>query len=225
VSIISKISASKFPQCHYRGHRRQRLRKIFARVRHHLRGGPAPLRRIAFRLRPANSRAYGKTGRRRNLGDRAGGGDSAEKFNTEPRSNVATATEIYDYLRLLFARCGQTFCIKCGAQVRRIARTKSLRGFCRLRRQAVLRLASVSNRHVTAAVSKRGGKKTASARLRKSFVKRSWIFRSAVSTGFTRRDESRIFLSGNAARRRFSKPVYVLVDRLAVNPESRAAAR
>src|SRR5213083_3782620 len=36
-----------------------------------------------------------------------------------PRSNVATATEIYDYLRLLFARCGQTFCIKCGAEVRR----------------------------------------------------------------------------------------------------------
>ena len=36
-----------------------------------------------------------------------------------PRSTVATATEIYDYLRLLFARCGQTFCIKCGALVRR----------------------------------------------------------------------------------------------------------
>jgi len=31
----------------------------------------------------------------------------------------ATATEIYDYLRLLFARCGQTFCIKCGTEVRR----------------------------------------------------------------------------------------------------------
>ncbi len=30
-----------------------------------------------------------------------------------PRSNVGTATEIYDYLRLLFARCGQTFCINC----------------------------------------------------------------------------------------------------------------
>src|SRR5579883_881745 len=30
-----------------------------------------------------------------------------------PRSTVATATEIYDYLRLLYARCGQTFCIKC----------------------------------------------------------------------------------------------------------------
>src|ERR1700716_1498778 len=36
-----------------------------------------------------------------------------------PRLTVATATEIYDYLRLLFARCGQTFCIKCGAEVRR----------------------------------------------------------------------------------------------------------
>ena len=36
-----------------------------------------------------------------------------------PRSTVATATEIYDYLRLLFARCGETFCIKCGALVRR----------------------------------------------------------------------------------------------------------
>jgi len=36
-----------------------------------------------------------------------------------PRSTVATATEIYDYLRLLYARCGQTFCIKCGAEVKR----------------------------------------------------------------------------------------------------------
>src|SRR5213595_775604 len=36
-----------------------------------------------------------------------------------PRSTVGTATEIYDYLRLLFARCGQTFCIKCGVEVRK----------------------------------------------------------------------------------------------------------
>src|ERR1700755_3265147 len=36
-----------------------------------------------------------------------------------PRSTVATATEIYDYLRLFFARCGETFCIKCGALARR----------------------------------------------------------------------------------------------------------
>ena len=32
-----------------------------------------------------------------------------------PRSTVATATEIYDYLRLLYARVGRTYCLNCGA--------------------------------------------------------------------------------------------------------------
>ncbi len=36
-----------------------------------------------------------------------------------PRSTVATATEIYDYLRLLFARCGTAHCIVCGGVVKR----------------------------------------------------------------------------------------------------------
>ncbi len=34
-----------------------------------------------------------------------------------PRSTVATTTEIYDYLRLLFARAGIPYCYKCGAQI------------------------------------------------------------------------------------------------------------
>ena len=36
-----------------------------------------------------------------------------------PRSTVATATEIYDYLRLLYARCGTMFCLTCGGIVKR----------------------------------------------------------------------------------------------------------
>jgi excinuclease ABC subunit A len=36
-----------------------------------------------------------------------------------PRSTVATATEIYDYLRLLFARIGVTTCYRCGQVVQR----------------------------------------------------------------------------------------------------------
>ncbi len=36
-----------------------------------------------------------------------------------PRSTVATQTEIYDYLRLLFARVGQTFCRVCGNEVKK----------------------------------------------------------------------------------------------------------
>ncbi len=36
-----------------------------------------------------------------------------------PRSTVATATEIYDYLRLLYARCGTVTCLHCGGVVQR----------------------------------------------------------------------------------------------------------
>jgi excinuclease ABC subunit A len=36
-----------------------------------------------------------------------------------PRSTVATQTEIYDYLRLLYARAGQTFCHVCSREVRK----------------------------------------------------------------------------------------------------------
>jgi excinuclease ABC subunit A len=36
-----------------------------------------------------------------------------------PRSTVATVTEIYDYLRLLFARAGETICPDCGLAVER----------------------------------------------------------------------------------------------------------
>jgi excinuclease ABC subunit A len=36
-----------------------------------------------------------------------------------PRSTVGTATEIYDYLRLLFARIGRTFCLQCGREVKK----------------------------------------------------------------------------------------------------------
>jgi excinuclease ABC subunit A len=36
-----------------------------------------------------------------------------------PRSTVATATEIYDYLRLLYARCGEVHCIYCDGLVKR----------------------------------------------------------------------------------------------------------
>ena len=36
-----------------------------------------------------------------------------------PRSTVGTSTEIYDYLRLLYARIGRTFCAECGAEVKK----------------------------------------------------------------------------------------------------------
>jgi excinuclease ABC subunit A len=37
---------------------------------------------------------------------------------SNPRSTVATVTEVYDYLRLLFARLGEPFCHQCGEPIR-----------------------------------------------------------------------------------------------------------
>src|SRR5688572_7898839 len=37
----------------------------------------------------------------------------------QPRSTVATTTEIYDYLRVLYARAGQPHCYRCGTEISR----------------------------------------------------------------------------------------------------------
>ncbi len=37
-----------------------------------------------------------------------------------PRSTIATITEIYDYLRVLFARVGQPHCLKCNSRIERL---------------------------------------------------------------------------------------------------------
>jgi excinuclease ABC subunit A len=142
-----------------------------------------------------------------------------------PRSNVATATEIYDYLRLLFARCGQTFCIKCGAEVRRdnpdeiSTRILSLAAGRRFYVLHQFRIATSAG----ASVSKRGAKKTVSA-------PSPDVLRQAL-LDLQKRGFNRLYQGGRIHEFSspetlldvdFSKPVYVLVDRLAVNPESRA---
>src|SRR5512139_1279459 len=38
-------------------------------------------------------------------------------MSRNPRSTVGTVTEIYDYLRLLFARIGEPFCPHCGSPI------------------------------------------------------------------------------------------------------------
>ncbi len=40
-----------------------------------------------------------------------------KKLNRNPRSTVGTITEIYDYLRLLYANVGQVYCYKCGRKL------------------------------------------------------------------------------------------------------------
>ena len=38
--------------------------------------------------------------------------------SNNPRSTVGTVTEIYDYLRLLYARVGTPYCPQCGAEIK-----------------------------------------------------------------------------------------------------------
>ena len=49
-----------------------------------------------------------------------------------PRSMVATVTEIYDYLRLLFARLGEPSCHRCGAHTTTVPRADRRRGLMEL---------------------------------------------------------------------------------------------
>ena len=142
-----------------------------------------------------------------------------------PRSTVATATEIYDYLRLLFARCGQTFCIECGAQVRRDTPdeigTRILSLAAGRRFYVLHQFRTVTS--AAAAVSKRGAKKAGAAPPPE-------VLRQAL-IDLQKRGFNRLYQAGRIHEFSspetlldvdFSKPVYVLVDRLAVNPESRS---
>jgi excinuclease ABC subunit A len=142
-----------------------------------------------------------------------------------PRSTVATSTEIYDYLRLLFARCGQTFCIKCGSEVRRdtpdeIAdRVLALKAGRRFYVLYLLRMPSPE--------PPPGAKKSAR---KKAAAPPQEALRPVLSE-LQKRGFNRLYQDGRVHEFsspetlldvNFTKPVYVLVDRLAVNPESRS---
>lgn len=46
--------------------------------------------------------------------------------SNNPRSTVATITEIYDYLRVLFARVGRPHCLECGREIKRLSNEEIL---------------------------------------------------------------------------------------------------
>jgi excinuclease ABC subunit A len=143
-----------------------------------------------------------------------------------PRSTVATSTEIYDYLRLLFARCGQTFCIKCGAEVRRdspdeiATRVLSLAPGRRFYIMYPLRIAAQPQ---ATGAARRVPKKKAPAPPQESLKQ---ALGDMQKRGFNRLyQEGRVHEFSSPETLLdvdFSKPVYVLVDRLSVNPESRS---
>jgi excinuclease ABC subunit A len=146
-----------------------------------------------------------------------------------PRSTVATATEIYDYLRLLYARAGHTFCLNCDEEVRKdsldeiSARVMALPAG---RRFYALYELAMTPEAATAA----GAHKDASARPRKAARPSPEAIRQTL-TSLRKRGFNRLFQAGRVFEFStpedlldvdFAKPAYVLVDRLAISPEIRS---
>jgi excinuclease ABC subunit A len=142
-----------------------------------------------------------------------------------PRSTVGTSTEIYDYLRLLFARCGVTYCVKCGVEVRRDSPDEvatRILSFAPGRRFYVLYLL-----HVAQAPAAPTGRRVTK---KKSSEPPFDAVRQAL-LGLQKRGFNRLYQGGRVHEFSapeslldidFSQPVYVLVDRLSVQPESRS---
>ena len=142
-----------------------------------------------------------------------------------PRSTVATSTEIYDYLRLLFARCGQTFCVKCGSEVRKnspdeiATRVLSLAPGRRFYILYLFRVAAPTAAPAAKRTAKKGLEAPSPEALRLGLLE------------LQKRGFNRLYQAGHVHEFSspetlldvdFAKPVYVLVDRLGVSPESRS---
>ncbi len=141
-----------------------------------------------------------------------------------PRSTVATATEIYDYLRLLYARAGRTYCTTCGSEVRKDTMDEIAARVLTLpegRRFYVLYTLEI------APPAPATGRKTAPkkpAKLSPETVRQTL-------TALQRRGFQRLYQAGRMHEFSspetlldidFSRPVYVVVDRLAIGPDMRS---
>src|SRR6266702_3997908 len=175
-----------------------------------------------------------------------------------PRSTVATATEIYDYLRLLYARCGTVTCLHCGGIVKHdtvdeivtalfalggredepATRTYALFPIIR----AEVKLEPMQMPTIEEEADAPNPKKSAakkSVKSQKSAVASSFNLTEALKDRLTelrRRGYNRLYQSTKAGENKivefstpeslleldFTKPIFVLIDRLAITPDVRA---
>jgi excinuclease ABC subunit A len=153
-----------------------------------------------------------------------------------PRSTVGTATEIYDYLRLLFARVGRTFCLQCGNQVKKdtvdevadavLSMDQGTRLNVLFPLQSNARQASSQPNAPPAAAKRKGQKKpkTDAKKLASDQLKSRLL--DLRTRGFNRLyQDGQIFefsTPESLLNINFAEPVFLLVDRLTVSSESRA---
>jgi len=147
-----------------------------------------------------------------------------------PRSTVATATEIYDYLRLLFARVGRTFCLQCGRAVKKDSVDEVAEAILamgeEIRLQVLFPLRSTSAGPVEAEKKKAGMRKKAetdSGRLPSDPLKTRLL--DLRTRGFNRLYQNGQIFEFSTPESLldidFSAPVFVLIDRLVVAADAR----
>ncbi len=146
-----------------------------------------------------------------------------------PRSTVATATEIFDYLRLLFARIGRTYCLLCGQEVKKDTVDEVADRLLALGEGTRLNVFFPIQTHVPAAEEKsakksRVKKKTAESNLPSDAIK-------ARLFDLRKRGFNRIYQNGQVFEFstpeslldvNFSEPVFGLVDRLVISAGERS---
>ena len=150
-----------------------------------------------------------------------------------PRSTVGTATEIYDYLRLLFARIGRTYCANCGREVRKDTVDEIADAILALdpgtRVQIVFPLQAPTAVPQETDKNKSRGRKSSKkkaapdAGLTDQLKARLFDLRKA---GFNRLYQSGQVFEFSTPESlldiRFDQPVFMLVDRLTVSAEARS---
>jgi excinuclease ABC subunit A len=147
-----------------------------------------------------------------------------------PRSTVATATEIYDYLRLLFARIGRTYCANCGREVKKdtvdeVADTiLALGPETRLQVVFPLQTATVVPEAKKAPRGRKSSKKAAAPDSGLTEAVKARLFELRKG-GFNRLYQAGQVFEFSTPESlidvRFDQPVFVLVDRLVVSADAR----
>ncbi len=165
-----------------------------------------------------------------------------------PRSTVATATEIYDYLRLLYARCGTVTCLHCGGVVKHdtvdeivaalLALPEGMRAnvlFPIERNEVKLEPMQAPATAVDPPVDpprKTGAKKVSkSAKANPASSRNLTEALKERLTELRRRGYNRLYQAGKVVEFStpeslleldFEQPIFALIDRLILNAESRA---
>jgi excinuclease ABC subunit A len=157
-----------------------------------------------------------------------------------PRSTVATATEIYDYLRLLYARVGRTYCANCGREVKKDTVDEVADAILRLPwetrlqvlfplqkpapglQQAAAKAPRTSKTKKSPLLAKNAKNGAPGAQLSEALKARLFDLRKAGFNRLYQRGEIYEFSTPESLLDiNFAEPVFVLVDRLVVSAEAR----